>query len=178
MMYRRDSNSAAFGRFTMVGLPYYGAVFTDVAVGRNGSVWALDNYPVPGGHRMFSWDGAYWHQEVAGGGAVRIAVDEAGVPWVVNNANGIYRRTSKNWWEGGFIQLPGAGYDIAVNPGSLAWIIGTNSVPGGFGVYSWSEQLWTWTGLAVSSGGLAISVGVNGDPWVATSGGYINRPPQ
>jgi len=39
--------------------------------------------------------------------------------------------------------VPGAANDIAVATDGTAWVIGTNTVPGGFGIYKSSPKPWS-----------------------------------
>jgi peptidoglycan hydrolase-like protein with peptidoglycan-binding domain len=69
-------------------------------------------------------------------------------------------------------QLPGAANDIGVSLGTgEAWIIGTNPVPGGFGIYKWNGTSWIRSDGAASR----ISVSSDGKPWVVNSAGAIYR---
>lgn len=127
---------------------------TDIAVGANGAVWVLGTNPVPGGYAIFRWNGSDW--EGIDGGGVRIAVDPNGMPWIVNDAGGIFVLTG-----GGWQQLPGAATDIAAG-----WAIGTNPIPGGYDIYYWKGDR-EWAG--VDGAAVAIADG----PWVVSSAGTI-----
>jgi hypothetical protein len=67
--------------------------------------------------------------------------------------------------------MPGLGKDIGVGPDGSIWLVGTNPVGGAsdFGVYRWSGSSW----VQVGGGGVAISVGPSGDPWLLNSSGAI-----
>ena len=61
-----------------------------------------------------------------------------------------------------FGRVPGAATAISEGANGSVWVLGTNSVSGGHGIYR-----WTGTGWAVVSGGaVAIAVGPSGGPWV------------
>jgi hypothetical protein len=65
---------------------------------------------------------------------------------------------------------PGAGYDIGVGDySSSVWVIGTNPVPGGYGIYRWNGSNWD----GIDGGAVRISVGPNNTPWVVTDVGNI-----
>jgi hypothetical protein len=79
----------------------------------------------------------------------------------------------------GLDKLPGLAIDIGVAPAGgsgLAWVIGTNPVgPSDFGIFRWvgTENRWE----EVDGGGVRISVGGDGTPWVVNaSGGIFRRP--
>ncbi len=121
----------------------------DIGIGANGSVWVIGIGRTPGGHGIWQWNGSNW--ERVQGAAVRVDVDAAGNPWVVNDAGGIFKWNGKGW-----NTLPGLGTDITVGGGS-EWVIGTDSVPGGHGIYKWRSRTRKWK--RVPGGAVAISTG-------------------
>lgn len=66
-------------------------------------------------------------------------------------------------------QLPGLGTDIAVGADGSAWVIGTNTAPGGYGIYRWDGGNW----IAVDGGAVRIAVAPDGNPWVVNESGQI-----
>jgi hypothetical protein len=132
----------------------------DIGVG-GGQAWLIGTNQVPGGYGIYHWNGGNW--DPIPGGAVRIAVDNAGHAWVVNNAGNIYY-----WNGGGFVQLPGGAIDIAVN-GGQAWVIGTNRVLGGHGIYHWNGAGWDMA----AGGANGIAVDTAGHPWVVNDANGI-----
>jgi hypothetical protein len=136
---------------------------SDVAVGAEGSVWALGpTYePTDGGQRIMCWRGGSW--ATVEGGAVRIAVDPQGRPWVVNCRNELFCWTDHDGWR----QLPGDGTDIAVGPDGSVWLIGPPYRPtdGGQLIFRWTGSEWE----AVVGGAVRIAVGPEGRPWVVNS---------
>ncbi len=136
----------------------------DISVGANGSAWIVGNDVVFGGYGIYNWTGSNWQQ--VSGGALRIAVDPNGLPWVVNRSANIYRRNGNNW-----TIMPGSAYDIGIGANGSVWVIGTDPVPGGYGIYNWTGSNWQ----KVSGGGLRIAVDPNGIPWVVNQGGNIYR---
>jgi len=60
---------------------------TDIAAGANGSVWIVGTNTLPGGYGLLEWNGASWVPQA--GGAVRIAVDPDGNPWIINSSHQI-----------------------------------------------------------------------------------------
>lgn len=55
----------------------------DIAIGHDNSVWVIGMNPVPGGYGIYRWTGSTWQN--IDGGAVRVAVNNSGAPWVVND---------------------------------------------------------------------------------------------
>ncbi len=123
----------------------------DIGVGANGSVFVLGTRRVPGGYEIYKWNNKKRNWDRIPGGAVRIDVDDTGSPWVVNDAGGIYKWTGNRWQ-----MLPGRGTDIAVGGGSQ-WVIGTDSVHGGHGIYKWNSKKQNWD--RIPGGAMAISTG-------------------
>ena len=135
---------------------------TDIAVGANGSVWVVGTNPVPGGYGIYHWNGKGWG--AVAGGAVTIAVDPAGNPWVTNSAHHIYHHTPTGW-----ALYPGSATDIAVGANGSVWVVGTNPVAGGYGIYHWNGKGWG----AVAGGAVTIAVDPAGNPWVTNSAHHI-----
>jgi peptidoglycan hydrolase-like protein with peptidoglycan-binding domain len=154
------------------------ACATDIGIGSDDSVWVIGCDSTAGGYHIYKYNGDAscavsncWTQ--SDGGATTISVgaksptDATIVPWVINNASQIFRRTSSDpnvsgAWEG-LPGLPGnatgiaggAGYSYAIdNQGSNAPT-----------VFSWDEQAalnmgnppapsergWTAVGLGAAS---------------------------
>jgi Glycosyl hydrolases family 43 len=67
--------------------------------------------------------------------------------------------------------LPGSANNIAMGASGSLWVVGTNPVRGGYGIYHWTSSGW-----AVAPGGaVAIAVGPDGSPWVVNSAHNIYR---
>ena len=66
-------------------------------------------------------------------------------------------------------QLPGTGNDIGVGANGAAWLVGTNPVPGGFGIYRWNGSAWD----TMPGGAVRIDVDPQGNPWVVNNTGAI-----
>jgi hypothetical protein len=81
-------------------------------------------------------------------------VDPSGQPWVLNSAHLIYR------WAGGWVHTSGAATDISIGGRGAVWVVGTNPLPGGSGVYLWNGGGWT----AVAGAGVSIAVAPFGQP--------------
>ena len=143
---------------------------TDVGVGDNGAVWIVGAGAADGGFGIYKWNGSDW--DVAGGGAVRIAVDHAGRPWIVNDAGKIYRRTTDSPTSGSWMAMPGSATDIGIGGDSSVWVLGTNLIAGGYGVYKWNGASWD---VSPGGAGLRIAVGPDGAPWIVNNEGRIFR---
>ena len=150
--------------FHMVGSGWvkYPGLAQDVAVGANGAVWVVGTTPVPGGYGIYRWQGSIWARVY--GGAVRIAVAPDGTAWVTNSLNQIFHLTAS-----GPVRYPGSARDVAVGKDGTVWIVGTNPVPGGYGIYRWGGKAWAQQ----PGGAVNITVGPDGLPWVTNSADQI-----
>jgi hypothetical protein len=135
---------------------------TDISEGANYSVWVIGTNPVPGGYGIYRWTGSGW--AAYPGGAVTIAVAPDGTPFLVNNAHQTWE-----WIGGSWLQGPGTLNDIAAGADGSLWGIGTNPVPGGYGIYRWTGSSWA----AYPGGAVDITVGPNGKPSVVNSSNHI-----
>lgn len=133
----------------------------DIAGGGK-QVYVIGTNSVPGGFGIYRWTPSATWEKLPGGG-VRIAVDSSGNPWVVNSANEIFRMVNGVWQK-----LPGAGLDIGAG-GNEVWVIGTNSVPGGYGIYRFFQGGWQ----NKPGGAVRIDVDSTGVPWVVNSSNQI-----
>jgi hypothetical protein len=67
-------------------------------------------------------------------------------------------------------QLPGEALDVGASANAL-WVVGTNPVPGGYGLHRWDGK----TFVPASGGALRIDLDPNGNPWVVNNAGQIFR---
>jgi hypothetical protein len=137
-------------------------------------VFVVGCNPVPGGYGIYHGDTNGWAPMP--GGAVSIAVDTAENVWVTNDVGQIYlnRLSLSSFTYSGWALLPGCGHDIGVGEGfsGLAWVVGCNRVPGGFGIYSWNGTGWVPQPGGADS--IAVHSSVNSDhPWVTNDVGQI-----
>lgn len=138
-----------------------GITAQDIAVGKNGSVWATGTNGA-----IYRWSGTAW--QTMSGAAVRIAVDPDGAAWVVNAGNQIFKyNLTSNLWE----LKPGNAKDIAVGANGTVWIIGANTVAGGYDIYKWNGTNWS----LVSGGAARIAVDPTGNAWVVNSSNNVFR---
>jgi hypothetical protein len=159
----------------------------DIGAGADGSVWIVGTTPTTGGFNIFKLSGSTWVPDSAGGGAVRIAVQPNGVPWVVNDAGEIFRRTTSSVSSGSWQIMPGWAKDIgaggtATSP--IIWIVGTSPVNGGFGIFRFNGS--TWDQDNQNGGAVRIAVGPRKQsqlgmppepvvPWLLNSFGEVFR---
>jgi methylenetetrahydrofolate reductase (NADPH) len=128
---------------------------TAIASG-GGAVWCIGTDRASGaGNHIYRWQGGSWTRYP--GAAVRIAVDSNGQPWVVNAQHQIFRLSGQSQWQ----HLPGLAVEIAAGGGAV-WVLGTNAMHGGYGVWRWDSGQWT----SVPGAGVKIAVDGRGIPWV------------
>jgi hypothetical protein len=75
-------------------------------------------------------------------------------------------RSSSNW-----SLRPGLATAIGVGANGSVWVVGTNRVGGGFGIWLWTGGGWA----EVPGGAVAIAVDPGGKPWVVNSVHSIYR---
>ncbi len=137
---------------------------TDIAVGANGAVWAVGAANVAGGHPIYQWNGSKW--VTVAGGAVVIAVDQHGNPWIVNSSHKIFRRSGTKW-----AALPGSATDISIGADGAVWAVGTASISGGHPIYHWTGSKW----VTVAGAAVVIAVDPQGNPWIVNSSHKISH---
>jgi hypothetical protein len=142
----------------------------DIGIGgATNSVWVVGT-----SGRMFRWSGSEWVRKEAGANGARITVGSDGRPWILTTAGSIYVENGNGW-----LQQPGSGYDIGAGRDGSVWLVGRNSVSGGFGLYEYvpstgGTSVPSWT--RVTGGGVNIAVGgVTGTPWITNADGNIYR---
>ena len=147
----------------------------DVGIGgvdEDQSMWSVGGESVPGGHEINYWNASAW--ETVSRGAVAIDVAPTGYPWVVDSEGRIFEWTGSSWTE-----RPGRGRDIGIGADGSVWIVGTDPVPGGYGIYRWTETGWD----QAPGGAVAIDVYARGDaavdlqgePWIVDADNRISR---
>lgn len=135
----------------------------DIEVGAGGQVWMAGYHGRRRGPGLYRWTGAGWQPMKRE--AVRVAVDPAGKPWIVDRRLRIHR------WQGGrFKRVYGTARDIAIGPGGQVWIIGG---PRKGGTWRWNGTGWRRRGR----GGSGLAVDAQGRAWVVDPkrGLYIYR---
>lgn len=132
----------------------------DVGVGANGTVWIIGPGNLNGSiYRLMNTKFVK-----VPGGAVRVDVDQNGIPWVVNAHGDIYKWKNKAWRK-----IPGGAYDIGIGAHGTVWIIGRKPAYGGYEIWRWMETQF----VKVPGAAVRIDVGPWGTPWVVNSFGDI-----
>jgi hypothetical protein len=103
-------------------LPGSGAA--DIAVGGDGSLWALSAMPALNGTALFQMTPSGWRP--AGAGGVAVAVDVQGHPWVVDAFGSLLRFTGSDW----HVERAGV-CDVAVSPQGAVWALAKDVVQTG-----------------------------------------------
>lgn len=132
----------------------------DIAVGPDGTPFVLGTNAVAGGWGIWTWSGSSWNPFPGGG--TRIAVGAGDNPWVVNSENQIWA------YSGSWGQLSGSAVNIAANAYSV-WVLGTNSVPGGNGLWYFTGSGWA----SIPGGGVNLAVPASTLPIVTNSSNQI-----
>ncbi len=136
----------------------------DIAVGANGTVWAIGYDAGKTDHSIYRFNGSNF--ERVPGAAVRIAVDPQGNAWVANSAGDIYRSEGNT-----FRPVPGRATDIGIGANGAVWVVGINPAPGGYGIYRWNGSAF----VGMPGAAIRISVDPQGNPWVINSAKNIYR---
>ena len=102
--------------------------------------------------------------------AVRIAVDKAGNAWVVNDTGEVhmYDIASKSW------ERKGTEKARSVHTGASSgavWMLGRDSIPGGFPIYQWNSAKQDWESYGTY--GAVEMAEAAGIPWIAQSDGHL-----
>lgn len=137
---------------------------TDIGVGPRGQVWLVGIERVDGGSPVYRWNGRDWSR--VEGGAVRVAVDPQGRPWVVNAAGEVLRFERGSWQ-----RLPGLLSDIGIGANGAVWAVGVERVEGGHPIYRWNGRDWD----LVPGGAVRIDVDPRGNPWIVNDRGDVLR---
>ncbi|MCF2506335.1 M57 family metalloprotease [Dyadobacter sp. CY107] len=137
---------------------------TDIAVGAQGSVFAIGKDPVGA-------DFGIYRQSTSGswikmpGSAIKITAGAGDVPWVVNSVGGIYRFNGSLW-----DRMPGTAKDIAAAGDGSVYMVGGAAVAGGFGIHKWNGTNWT----KLPGGAVRIAASAQGIPWIVDNTGKIS----
>jgi hypothetical protein len=137
----------------------------DIGIGADGTVYIIGTDAQVGGFSIYKWNGSNW--DLQNGAGVRIDVSPQGIPWLVNSSKQIWRGIGGNSFE----QLPGLANDIGIGSDGSVYIIGTDAMPGGYGIYKWNGSNWT----KINGAGEQISAGSQGIPWMVDSFKEIYR---
>ena len=137
------------------------------AAGTSGTAWVTGCDGVAGGLSISRWNGSGWARQPGGG--VWMGVDPSGNAWMANDTGNIYR-----WSGSGWARLPGCANEIdvggAAGASTTAWVIGCDTIAGGFSISRWNGSGWA----RQAGGGESIAVDPSGDhPWMTNDTGNI-----
>jgi M6 family metalloprotease-like protein len=136
----------------------------DIDAGADGSIFVLGtDKPAPGQGSVYEWTGGGWRK--FGGYGERIAVDDAGRPWIVNGNHEVWRSRPKGW-----TKLDGKAWDIASGGKGQIWKLGYADAPSGNGkLHRWDGSGW----VAEGGYGRVLTVDHQGKPAVINSAGEL-----
>lgn len=140
----------------------------DVAAWSGTTFWAIGTDSQPGGYGIWKNTSGSWAREP--GGAVRVAVGPSGNAVVANSGGSLYQWNGTSGWNA----LTGGARDVAVGDDGAGhdsiWVIGTDSQPGGYGI--WHLSAGTWSRIS-PGGGVRIAVGPDGTVYVLNTSGQV-----
>ena len=123
---------------------YLGTQTRELAVGPDNSAWIIGIDQRPGGYGVYQRPpGLFGDFAYANFGAVRIAVDKTGNPWVVNDVGEVhmYDVASKTWGRKGTTKAR------SVHTGATSgavWMLGVTEIAGGFPIFQWNSSKQDW----------------------------------
>ena len=135
-------------------------------------MWTIGCNSTAGNYEIAYYNSASSNFTTISGGAVAIAVDSNGLPWVYNSGGAVWRFTgtkSAGTWE----QLPGCLKGIAIGGDDTVWGLGCALNSGGWQIFTYSINSNTWTNIP--GGGMTIAVDPNGLAWVTHEDNTIWR---
>ncbi|MFC6878717.1 eCIS core domain-containing protein [Actinomadura yumaensis] len=139
---------------------------TDIAVGGDGTVWGVSRTATSDqrGYTVQKLNGAVW-ETVEGAGGVAIAVDGAGVPYVLDTAGTVRKHAGGEWTALSAEGVPSGQTprDIGAGSDGSVWVT-TRSV-----LLRWTVDRWKQTPAAAG----ALSVAPSGLPWMAGTSNEI-----
>jgi len=133
----------------------------DVGVGADGSVWIVGTKAMEGGFVVSKWDNDEESWEEMEFGAVRIAVDGEGNPWMVNDEHKIVAYIEEELHEYGEETL-----DVGVGGDGSIWAITSEK-----GIVRLEDEGW----VEVGSNAIGIAATSEGTPWIVNVNGQVAR---
>jgi kumamolisin len=133
-----------------------------IAMGEDGSIWAIGGLPDFGGYRIHQWRGNYWGEgELA---AIRLAIGPKGEVATINAVGMVGVRDITGRWT----SLPGFAADIAYGPDGTLWSVGNFTDRGGFTrLHRWDGSQW----LMQDVFGVRVAVTAENNPAIITASG-------
>ena len=138
----------------------------DIAIGGDGTVWVVGCNSVAGGYDIYRYDKTTGNWYANTRGAVRIAADKDGYAWIVNSDGDISQLTKSGW-----ASVRGCAKDIGIGGDGTVWIVGCDSVDGGYGIYEYIDATGEWE--QKGEGAVRIAADKDGYAWVVRSNGEI-----
>ena len=122
------------------------------------SVWATgrDGY-------LYKYENGGWTKQAQL--ASQVAIGSANLPVYLTSGYSIYAPNGS----GGYFLVPGAAVDVGTGANNVTWVIGTNNVGGGKGIYRWTGGNWQ----NIAGGALRIAVNPSGNAWVINSYDHV-----
>lgn len=161
----------ADGAFTLPWALLPASVATDIAVGGDGSLWALSGVAVVGGYALFHLTAFGWRPALAAG--IALAVDAHGLPWLVDAAGSLLHFNGTDWR----VVRDGL-HDVAVTADGAVWALAKESSTDGRAVLHRpapgdGEDSPEWVEAAMHAE--RITVAPDGTPWIVTLLGEAMR---
>ncbi|HEX2677506.1 MAG TPA: hypothetical protein VHM19_12720 [Polyangiales bacterium] len=148
----------------------------DIAIGPHAEVWAISNTAgtssFGNGYRLEKWNHQtlQWDlQPATSGCGVRIAVDNTGMPWWVDNQNKVFRMINN-----APVSVPGVATDIGAGADGSVWAIGATAYGNGYAVWRYNAFFNTWF-QAGGAGGVRVAVDPSGNALIVDAAGYVSR---
>src|ERR1700761_8582221 len=143
--------------------------FTDVGVGADGSVFLVGSNEIPGtlGYRVYRYVNNELHK-LPDCGAIRVAVDPHGTPWVVNYQNQVLIYNNGTWQQ----KTGGLATDIGTGADGSVYAVSTTvySTTGGFTILKWNGTSWD---TMTDCSGTRIAADQHGIPWVTNKSNIV-----
>lgn len=155
-----EKNRVKFFRYNKTWFGLHG-VAHDIGVGGE-SYFEVSTEPESGGFAIQQFlgdkEGETWRRMP--GGAVKIAVNQNGVPLVVNKTGFVYAWHKEEWRQWGY----GTADDIGISQGEdgKVWIVTQTPYPGGKQLAFWNGRGWT----GIDRGARVVAPAPDGSIWI------------
>lgn len=143
----------------------------DVAVAPDGTLYVIGTTTAPGGYTLWKWVSGAWVSVPGGATHLALAFSAGNTGdglWVTNSSNQIWYSAAGDGSD--WVQEPGSAVNVGASPDSV-WVLGTNTVPGGFGLWGWNGDVAGWEQL--TGGGTSVTSGSSTLPAVTNSTNQI-----
>jgi hypothetical protein len=133
----------------------------DIGVGAEGSVWIVGTKAVDGGFEVSKWNSEEESWDIMEFGAIRIAVDGSGNPWMVNDERKIIAYMEEELHEYGEESL-----DVGIGADGTVWAITSEKK-----IVKLGDDGW----IAVNGNAIGIAATSEGSPWIVNSIGQVAK---